>query len=217
MFLALVPAILGAYAIATGLPLDFTSRQLGVTVVLDVCSFVLLDGAAAYYQPLTALPLLAYGVSLGVALVATLLLWRTPPNSPSLAELSLAAIVTLAYSCGLIFLVNGALATGPGRRVNATVASKRNIGTKTPSYVLRLSSPDPDVGNGDWRVNMDNYYAATSGGQACVDIYPGALGGKWYRAGTCPSQPGEVIPWAGFGYWFTYGYGSIVIYDSKKS
>lgn len=155
-------------------------------------------------MPIAIFPLLVFGLALGLPVATALLLWRSAPSDGgSLADYSTLIAVALAYGCGLIYLLNGVLTPSPATRVISTVVSKRNGVGGFPNRFLHLSSLDPRVGDGEWRVSSNSFFASRVGGQACVDLYQGRFGATWYRAGLCPVTPGENIPWVGLSSPFT--------------
>lgn len=200
LILALLAPLIAVLAIVKRIPFDFAPSSKSLpSAIFGFSSAFLLFGAGSYFMPVATFPLLGFGLALGLPAAAALLLWRTTPsdgdwpaNCPTLIA------VAFAYSCGLIYLLNGVLTPGPATRVISTVVSKRVGIGGYPNHFLHLSSLDPRVGDGEWRVSSESFFASHAGAQACVDLYQGRFGAIWYRAGPCPVMPAEIIPWVGF-------------------
>jgi hypothetical protein len=220
LLLAIAPLTLVIYAGKGSIPLNFGSQFIDISslIIIGVLLFVSISGT--YYRPVSAFPLVAYGIALSIVVTTALLLFTKWTSSDGgLRSLGLGVLCATAYSCGLVFLVNGFLTISPPRRIEAKIVSKhQTFGRRDRSYKVRLASGDPAVGDGEWSVSYADYSALIEGSDACVDMHSGFLGAQWYRTGVCPSQPSEPIPWHGFSDWFTYGdgTGSFELYNSAS-
>lgn len=199
LILALVAPLTAGVCMACRIPLDFYPRFNIPTIIIGVSSTILLFYGGSYYMPASAMPLTIYGLALALPLAASLLLWRTgPENGRSLGDIGVLFLIWGFYGCGLVDVLNGALTQEPATRLVATVALTRSDSFKASSnYFVRLSSTDPRLGDREWRVSRDSHWHLPPGSKACVDLYPGALGANWYRAGLCPPNPTDQIPWVG--------------------
>jgi hypothetical protein len=198
LIIAVIAALIAAFMIILRIPLDLSQSTGSLpSVIVGSSSGFLLFGAGCYFMPVTTFPLLGFGLALGLPVTAALLLWRTSErNSP--ADYPILIVGAFAYSCGLIYLLNGVLTPTPAARIISTVVSKRTGIGAYPNYFLHLSSIDPRVGDGEWRASEKSFIALSAGARACLDLYQGRFGATWYRAGPCPVTSAEEIPWVGF-------------------
>lgn len=195
---AVVTALIAAFMTILRIPLNISPSTGSVqSVIVGSSSGFLLFGAGCYFMPVATFPLLGFGLALGLPVTAALLLWRTS-ESKSPADYPILIAAAFAYSCGLVYLLNGVLTPTPPTRIFSTVVSKRATIGPYSNYFLHLSSIDPRVGDGEWRVSKRSFFAVREGARACVDLYHGSFGAAWYRAGPCPVTSAEEIPWVGF-------------------
>ena len=201
LILAVIAPLMAALMTILRIPLGLSRSTRSVpSVIVGSSSGFLLFGAGCYFMPVATFPLLGFGLTLGLPVTAALLLWRTG-ESYSPAGFLTSILAAFAYSCGLIYLLNGVLTPTPPARIVSTVVSKQTGIGGYPNYFLRLSSVDPRVGDGQWRVSKRSFFALRAGARACVDLYQGGLGATWDRAGPCPVTSSEEIPWVGFSSW----------------
>ena len=172
-----------------------------------------------YFMPVSAMPLTLYGLALAAPIAASLLLWRTgPENGSSPGDIGVLLLVAGFYGCGLVDVLNGALTREPATRLSRTVAATRSDSFKANhAYFVQLSSADPRLGDREWRVSRDSHWHLVPGSRACVDLYSGALGVSWYRAGLCPANPTDTIPWVGPGSLWGGMMFSVPVYGSRQS
>lgn len=200
LILALVAPLTAAVCIMYHIPMDFSPAGRGAPlVIIGMSSVSLFFYGGSYFMPVSAMPLTIYGAACALPFAASLLLWRTaPPNGSSLGDIGVLLLLAGMYGCGLVDVLNGAFTRDPPTRVLATVTATRSHSFKAASnHFVRLSSSDPRVATGEWRISRDDHWHLNTGSQACVDLYAGALGANWYRAGTCPGKPEDTIPWVG--------------------
>lgn len=220
LLLAFVPLTLAIYAGNRSIPLNFGSQFIDISSLLIICVILFVSISGTYYRPVSAFPLVAYGIALSIVVTTALLLFtKWTSGDGGLRNLGLGALCATAFSCGLIFLINGFLTISPPRRIEAKIVYKhQQFGRRDRSYKVRLASADPVVGDGEWSVSYADYHALTEGSDVCIDMHSGFLGAQWYRAGVCPAQPSEPIPWHGISDWFTYGdgFGSFELYNSAS-
>jgi hypothetical protein len=220
LILALVPLLTAGVCLARRIPMDFSPTSRGLPLVLiGASSTALLFVGGGYFMPVSAMPLTIYGLALAVPIAASLLLWRKgPENGSSPGDIAVLVLVSGFYGCGLVDVLNGALTREPAARLSATVAATRSDSFKANhNYFVRLSSTDPRLGDGEWRVSRDSHWHLAPGSRACVDLYPGALGAAWYRAGLCPASPTDTIPWVGPSSLWGGMMFSVPVYSSRQS
>src|SRR5947199_5396546 len=220
LILALIPPLTAAVCMACRIPMDFSPTSRGLPLVLiGVSSVSLLFVGGGYFMPVSAMPLTIYGLALAPPIATSLLLWRTgPENGSSLGDIWVLILLSGFYGCGLVDVLNGALTREPATRLIATVTAARSASFKANhNYFVRLSSADPRLADGEWRVSRDSHSHLQPGSPACVDLYPGALGANWYRAGQCPANRADSIPWVGPSSLWGGMMFSVPVYSSSQS
>lgn len=218
LLLALAPPLMVGYATKQSIPLNFGSEWIGLSTFLLMDIIIFLSISGTFYRPVGAFPMLTYGLALAVLVITALILFTTfATNEGGLRNIGLGVLGAAAYSCGAIYFLNGFLSLSPPRRVQATIVDRHyHSGRRSKFYNFRLSSPDPEIGDGEWKVSYADFNALNSGSVACVDLYDGGLGAKWYRAGACPNQSSKPIQWYGLSDWISYGSGSFELYNSSS-
>ncbi|MBC8024990.1 MAG: hypothetical protein H7Y89_03280 [Steroidobacteraceae bacterium] len=93
--------------------------------------------------------------------------------------------LTALYSVGLVCVVNRDFDRGP-MVVHETRVEER-ISEGSRNYILRVAQWGPRPNAEDFGVKRDFFDRVEKGQTVCVQLWPGALGVRWYELKVCPA------------------------------